>query len=121
VLEGIGFALRALAGEMCCGGSKEMLILGGGSRLDFWVQLIANIFERTLVRSNGDGLDGAAQIAGVPAQDFSESSRLDAFFFCDDSKRDMLARRYRLWLCHCSPSFAAVKTPASSCMPPRGR
>lgn len=44
----------------------EIRILGGGSRLNFWVQMIADLSGCRLRRSRTDGLDGAAAIAGLP-------------------------------------------------------
>lgn len=69
VLEGIAFALRACAGEAPCAKDEEILILGGGSRLDFWVQLLANTFRCPFTRSTRDGLDGAAILAGLDLSD----------------------------------------------------
>jgi len=97
VLEGIGFALRRLAGLHFCAEEEKIMVLGGGSRLDGWVQLVANIFRRTLVRSDCDGLDGAATIAGVLATYGREHTICPELFYPDDTKDQLLERRYRRW------------------------
>lgn len=66
VLEGIANALHDMAGDSFCREGGEIVILGGGSRLDFWAQLVADIFGRRLIRVQRDGLDGAARLAGIP-------------------------------------------------------
>jgi xylulokinase len=109
VLEGIGFALRHLAGENFYAEGEPIMVLGGGSRLDHWVQIAANIFEHTMVCASGDGLDGAAQLAGAPIPSARESLRPRSFL-PDPSKRDLLALRYRRWLSQYRPSSPA--TPA---------
>jgi xylulokinase len=68
VLEGIAIALHEMAGDSFCREGGEIVILGGGSRLDFWVQLVADIFQRRLIRVQDDGLDGAAMLAGIPVK-----------------------------------------------------
>jgi xylulokinase len=74
VLEGIATALHDMAGDSFCKEGGEIVILGGGSRLDFWVQLVADIFQRRLIRVSRDGLDGAAMLAGIPIKNLTESS-----------------------------------------------
>ena len=99
VLEGIGFALCACAGEARVGKAEEILILGGGSRLDFWVQLLANIFQCPFTCSTRDGLDGAAILAGLDlptAQDLSSNRR----FLPESSRMEELEKRYHLWRRH---------------------
>ena len=63
VLEGITSALRRLAPEKI-ESDAEILVMGGGSRLDFWVQMLADKFGCRLVRTRRDGLTGAAVLAG---------------------------------------------------------
>jgi len=63
VLEGITSALRHLAPEKI-ESDAEILVMGGGSRLDFWVQMLADKFGCRLIRSRRDGLTGAAVLAG---------------------------------------------------------
>ncbi len=96
VLEGIAFSLRRLAGDDFCRRGGDIVVLGGGSRLDEWVQLVANIFERRLVRSAGDGLDGAAAIAGVSPQGGAPPSASDTFF-PEGTNKELLSRRFQRW------------------------
>lgn len=63
VLEGIASALRELAPRELDPG-QEIIVMGGGSRLDFWMQMLANLFGRPLIRLDADGLTGAAILAG---------------------------------------------------------
>jgi len=99
VLEGIGFSLRSLAGATGHGGQKEMLILGGGSRLDYWVQLISDIFRCPITLSSRDGLDGAAILAGLdmPAEHGRSPHRR---FLPDSARAEVLEERYLMWRRH---------------------
>ncbi|MEI8313263.1 MAG: FGGY family carbohydrate kinase, partial [Verrucomicrobiota bacterium] len=99
VLEGIGFALRQLAGEDFCTREGNIVVLGGGSRLDEWVQLVANIFDRQLVRTVRDGLDGAASIAGVALQGGGNPPLTDAFL-SDGTRKALLNKRFQCWINH---------------------
>lgn len=63
VLEGIALALRGLAPEKIAS-NAEILVMGGGSRLDFWVQMLADKFGCRLTRSRRDGVTGGAVLAG---------------------------------------------------------
>jgi len=94
VLEGIAFALRNMAGDHFSGKNGEMLLLGGGSRLDFWVQLVADVFDQTLVREKRDGLDGVAVLAGVP---MVSDSLLSKIFSPSSEKRPLLEARFARW------------------------
>ena len=99
VLEGIAFALRACAGEARVAKDDEILILGGGSRLDFWVQLLANTFGCPFVRSTRDGLDGAALLAGLDIP--TGHSHPPNWRFAPEAFRmDELGKRYSLWRSH---------------------
>jgi len=108
VLEGIGFALKHLAGENFHAEGEPITILGGGSRLDGWVQLVADIFQRTMVRSSRDGLDGTALLAGASLPSTGESP--PASFLPDPSTHDLLARRQARWLSHRRPASLASPT-----------
>ena len=99
VLEGIGFSLRSLAGARGHEGQKEMLILGGGSRLDFWVQLISDIFRCPITLSSRDGLDGAAILAGLNFPD-DHSQPPNQRFVPETLRMDELEKRYSLWRSH---------------------
>jgi len=75
VLEGITESLYDLASPFLKSippqSQHEILVLGGGSRLDFWVQMLADRLDSPLLRSKTDGLLGAARLAGA---DFSTAS-----------------------------------------------
>lgn len=66
VLEGILFALLDVAGGSTYQPPQEMVVLGGGRRLDFWLQMAADIFCCPLQPGLSDGLAGAARLAGCP-------------------------------------------------------
>ncbi len=99
VLEGIAFALRACTGDAPGAHDDEILIIGGGSRLDFWVQILANTFRCTFTRSTCDGLDGAAILAGMepPAGCNQPASRR---FLPESSRMEEHEKRYLLWCRH---------------------
>lgn len=63
--EGVLFSLRELVAEISKGASppRRLGALGGGSRSDFGLQLMADILDRPVRRGSGDALDGAARIA----------------------------------------------------------
>jgi sugar (pentulose or hexulose) kinase len=74
VLEGIASALRDLAPENI-DSDGEILVMGGGSRLDFWVQMLADKFGCRLLRTHCDSLTGAAVLAGCsPGMEQAEST-----------------------------------------------
>ena len=97
VLEGIGFALLHLGGETFFGTGDEVVALGGGSRLDAWLRLVADIFGCSLVRGQRDGLDGAARIAGVPVPDAGHAGGGEVFA-PGNRDREMLQERYQRWI-----------------------
>ena len=96
VLEGIAFALRACAGEAPGAKDGEILILGGGSRLDFWVELLANTFQCPFTRSTCDGLDGAASLAGLDLPT-GHGQLANRRFLPEPSRMEELGKRYHLW------------------------
>jgi len=67
VLEAIAGSMHELAApmldhcQMDSGG--EIVVLGGGSRLDFWVRMLADLFGHPLRCAGTDGLAGAALLA----------------------------------------------------------
>ena len=68
-MEGILHAIRELVPAGILEASQEIVVLGGGSRLGFWLQLAANIFGCPLRPGSSDGLSGAACLAGCPIPD----------------------------------------------------
>ncbi len=75
VLEGIGFALKQMIDEDLQDGQTpaSVCVIGGGSTSDFWLQILADIFDCPVCRGRGDSLAGAASIAS------SGSAFLDPF------------------------------------------
>lgn len=68
VLQGIAESLQGLAAcvlekPLCA--ELEIVVIGGGSRIDFWMQMLADVLQRDLTRVATDSLDGAARLAGV--------------------------------------------------------
>lgn len=60
--------------------TKQLLAVGGGSRSDFWMQMYADIYQKTMVRTNVDqqaAALGAAAIAAVGTGIWDDFSRLD--------------------------------------------
>lgn len=68
-MEGILYAILALVPPGFLETSEEIVVLGGGSRLSFWLQMAADIFGCPLRPGTTDGLSGAARLAGCPVQD----------------------------------------------------
>lgn len=64
VYEGVIFSLRELVfTDMEAAGNLERICaIGGGSRPDFRLQMIADALDRTVRRGSGDALDGAARL-----------------------------------------------------------
>jgi xylulokinase len=68
VLEGIGFTLRSLIFDELGATSdlQKLIVTGGGSRSDFWLQLLADILGIAIQRGSRDSLFGAARLASSP-------------------------------------------------------
>ena len=82
-MEGICFGLRQAldALESVTPVSEEILAVGGGSRNDFWIQMYADIYGKTMVRTNIDqqaAALGAAAIAAVGTGIWDDFSPLDS-------------------------------------------
>jgi xylulokinase len=65
VLEGICFNARELLEEDLEPepGNGPMVIIGGGSKSDFWLDMLTNVLNRAVRRGEGDILLGAAMMA----------------------------------------------------------
>lgn len=65
VLEGICFSARELieANLEAGAGTGPMVIIGGGSKSDFWLDILTNVLNRAVRRGAGDILLGAAMMA----------------------------------------------------------
>jgi len=90
-MEGICFGLkRALdALESVTPVSDEILAVGGGSRNDFWIQMYADIFGKTMIRTNIDqqaAALGAAAVAAVGTGIWDDFSPLDSVHQVADRK-----------------------------------
>lgn len=95
VLEGIAFALRALSGSAFLRDEGAITVLGGGARLDRWVQLLADVFGRPFARCSRDGIDGAAALAGVPLVVGGREE--ESIFMPDPTRRRFLDDRFSQW------------------------
>lgn len=98
VLEGICFALRRLIEGNLHGTepARRITAIGGGSRSDLWLQLMATVLQIPVCRGLGDALLGAAAMAvGVPPPAPGPSALV-----CepDPVRGELLSRRYRQWL-----------------------
>jgi xylulokinase len=90
-MEGVCFGLkRALdALESVTPISEEILAVGGGSRSDFWMQMYADIYGKTMVRTNVDqqaAALGAAALAAVGIGLWPDFSLLDEVHVVADRK-----------------------------------
>jgi sugar (pentulose or hexulose) kinase len=92
-LEGIAFALRSLGDSAMGRENGAITVLGGGSRLEGWIRLLADVFQRPFVRSSRDGIDGAAMIAGVPRT----CDEKKIFFHPNTAHRRQLEERFLKW------------------------
>lgn len=104
-LEGIAFALRELAGDDTDG---TLTVLGGGSRLEPWVQILADVFDLPLLIGGRDGIDGAAALAGVPLRPKGEPRVVAP----DAARRQLLDHRFQQWQAAVEPG--SVQTMAVS-------
>lgn len=98
VLEGIAFALRRLVEVSLRSASRaqEIAVVGGGSRSDVWLGLIADVLGTAVARGTGDALLGAAAMAlgggHGPATAAARRFRPTA------GRAALLDDRYRRWL-----------------------
>lgn len=98
VIEGISFAFRRLALEdLACGKGVSFRIIGGGSKSDFWLQLIADILERVVSRGTGDSLLGAARMAVSHGKEHKLPATEMSVFSPDTSASRMFEKRYAAW------------------------
>ncbi len=98
-MEGICFGLkRALdALESITPVSGEMLAVGGGSRSDVWIQMYADIFGKTMLRTNIDqqaAALGAAAVAAVGSGIWDDFSPLDSVHRVTDRKTPAASAAY---------------------------
>lgn len=73
VLEGVAFSLRDGLDALALP-HGPLMVVGGGTRSEGWMQLLANVLQRTLHISDGADVGpamGAARLAACAVQDFS--------------------------------------------------
>ncbi|MGB6219748.1 FGGY family carbohydrate kinase [Haloferula sp.] len=104
-LEGIAFAMHDLGGSTLVTDEGAITVLGGGGRLDAWVQLTAEAFGKTFIRSSRDGIDGAAILAGVPLDPAAEPA---VTFLPDPARCELLKERFHRWQTTFTPTTAYV-------------
>jgi xylulokinase len=102
VLEGIGFALRRLIvqelGLTPGAGFEAVTAVGGGSRSDFWLQLLAHILGGPVRRGAGTALTGACVLATPVGVGVSPRAAAPAATFYPDPALVRLYRaRYATW------------------------
>jgi xylulokinase len=94
--EGILFALKQLAGDHFTHNDRPLTLLGGGSRLDFWMQMTSDCFNTPVQRTQTDGLLGAAHLA-FPSMGVHADNK-DASVLPNPSRHRLLQQRYEKWL-----------------------
>ena len=64
-MQGICFNAREMLQQDFEGdsGGEPMVVIGGGSKSNFWLQILANVLNRAIRRGEGDILLGAAMMA----------------------------------------------------------
>ena len=97
VVEGISFSLRCLIREDLAAEAALGLIcvIGGGSRSDFWLRLLASVLECPVRRGTGDSLLGAAVMA-VPGV-VPPTAAAGPVWQPDRAQVAALDRRFRRW------------------------
>ena len=81
-MEGIAMGLRLALDVLCALSpvSEEILVVGGGSRSALWRQILADVLDVRIVKTNIDrqaAALGAAALAAVGAGHWSDFSRID--------------------------------------------
>lgn len=96
--EGVVFALRHLVEQAAIDLPPRLGVLGGGSQLPALLQCLASALNRELVPATGDGLLGAALMAGLPPAPVEASSEAAAATRPNPGERARLQERYPRWL-----------------------
>ena len=89
VLEGISFDLRIMLDKLAelCTLSEEVILVGGGSKSKLWRQIFANVFDRTIVKTNVDqdaASLGAAAVAAVGTAIWKDFNIIDEILIRED-------------------------------------
>ncbi len=92
VLEGIAMDLRVMLDklEKLCQLGDEILVVGGGSKSDFWRQIFADVFNRSIVKANIDqdtATLGAAAVAAVGVGLWKDFNKIDNILVKEDVKK----------------------------------
>jgi sugar (pentulose or hexulose) kinase len=97
VLAGIGFELRRLIFTELEGNSdlQKIAVIGGGSRNDFWLQLLADILGIVIQRGDRDSLAGAARLVLPETIPASGSPRSE--WIPTESRVEMFRDIYQKW------------------------
>jgi len=97
VTEGIAFELKLLLESHFppLSPSAHLRVCGGGSRSDVWLQMIASLFNRPVIRASGDALMGAARmVTQGPLPPFPQKSE----FLPDPISHPPYAHRFGKWV-----------------------
>lgn len=105
LLEGVAFALADAMAALALAGSRpqKLVVTGGGTRSDLWMQMIATVLETPLVRLSGATVGpalGAARLAeapvvGIDRTDFSKPAVETVFL--PERQDAAIAPRLRAW------------------------
>ena len=100
VIEGICFSARELieANLEVNSGDGPIVIIGGGSKSDFWLDILANVLNRRVRRGAGDILLGAAMMARPGTKPPIHAS--EAVKNPDPDTAATYERVFRAWLDH---------------------
>ena len=98
-MEGICFGLKRALGalESITPVGTKILAVGGGSRNDFWIQMYADIYGKTIVRTNIDqqaAALGAAAVDAVGTGIWDDFSPLDSVHQVIDTKTPAAGAAY---------------------------
>jgi len=96
--EGVAFALRHLVEEADIDLPPRLGVLGGGGQLPTLLQCLASALDRELVLASGDGLLGAARMAGLNPERSGRDEKSPTAAKPDSKERERLQRRYPRWL-----------------------
>jgi xylulokinase len=96
VIEGISFELKHLMDThfSTLPPSAHLRVCGGGSRSDVWLQMLASLFNRPVIRASGDALLGAARmVSQAPLPPLPPKST----FSPDPISHPLYIRRFKKW------------------------
>ncbi|MDQ7730566.1 xylulokinase [Halomonas sp. SpR8] len=116
VLEGVGFSLREARDVIEQAGTPiaRLTVIGGGSRSDYWLQLLADILERPIARceeSESGPAFGAARLARLAVtqenpEAVCQPPRIEKVFEPNSENHSHNFERYKRLYRALSPEFA---------------